>query len=47
MSGVIDWSRLYAIALEVESRQVVAHRRWDLAPGGGENLRLTAPRPVA
>jgi hypothetical protein len=47
MSGVIDWSRLYAIALEVEMQQVIADRRWDLGPGVGENLRLTAPRPAA
>ena len=34
MSGVIDWSRLYAIALEGERQQVIADWRWDLGSGG-------------
>ncbi len=47
MSGVIDWSRLCAIALEGERQQIIADWRWDLGPGVGKNLRLTAPRPAA
>ena len=34
MSGVIDWSRLCAIALERERQQIIADWRWDLGPGG-------------
>lgn len=39
MSGVIDWSRLCAIALEGERQQIIADWRWHLGPGGRQKSR--------